>query len=578
MFALKIKGSKSNAQSSQLGGKCAHAASLNRRLSASSRRQRGAFMLEMSLAMIIAAVAAVGSMREMIRVNRMDAANIQADALLTYKAAVDQYMQANYAALQANQPVTVGAVTLAAGDGAGQSLRPTVANLIAMGYLDVGFQNFTLLTDGGAYDNIIERLPIGCLPADCKVSGFAYINQPILARGSVEEDGPLIGQMITRLGGDAASSSVVNPNTLYGGGGTYTRANPLGAQRGVIGVRFGVGASDMSQYLRVQDARDPQFQGNMSVLGDVVIGGDLGVTGRTRLGDTLTVRDGASDCVTIDKAGVVTINCNGRLNATTGVFTSGANSVSIDPATGVVSTVPVQASRVTGTSGLATSSATVFDSTDPNAISVTSGDMFIKDGAGNTMVRFNGGNVVASADVSSQRLVLRTVVGEGTACTVTAAQSDIAALSSGGIAACVGGVWRPAGRYAVMNDTCTAIGAIAMDSATGKGLVCRGGLWIDNALATAKFVLHDTELVWHGKSVPKPSCPGVPGQVSPLIILVPSTDAPPTYNSTTKTLDGVDRYAVDQGGTWDIRIVATGPGATPVMGATAIAHYYCYYP
>lgn len=542
-------------------------------------KQSGAFMLELSLALIITAIAAAGAMRENIRAGRMELANVQADALSTYAAALEKYTAENYANLQSNLPVTVNAVTLAPGSAAGESLRPTVANLQAMNYLPPGFSNFTIMVDGGAFDNIIDRTPAACVATACSLKGLAYINRPIVVPNTVFEDGPALGQMIARLGGVAAVSSSVNPATMTSAGGTLTIANPVATNpAGLIGVRFADGASNTSQFLRVADARDPNFQGNFTLAGNAGLAGTLNVAGATTLNETVTVKNGAMDCVSIDKTGVISITCTGRLNATTGEFTSGGQTVTIDPVTGVVAT-----GRVTGANGLATNSATLFDAADPNSITVNAGDLFIKDGVGATMVRFQGGNVIASgnvsaggsvsatSEVSGSKMSLKGVVAEGSACTVAGA-SDIAALADGGISSCVNGTWRAVQRFSDVNAACAVPGGVAVDRVSGVGLLCRSGFWMSSNELSSRFVLMATFGADNGTVVNKPTCPGPVGVATPLVILVPFSDTP-AY--TAGMLDGTNRSASDNGTFWTVNITTSSGGAA--AGSSVIAHTYCYY-
>lgn len=521
-------------------------------------------MMEISVALILSALAAYSAQRQALRAAELALADVQADALSAYGKALSRYVDDNYGALQSNVAVVVNGVNLPVGSAAGQSLKPTVAQLLAMGYLPNGFSNQSVAVDGAGYDNIIERLPGGCSGAGCQVSGLAYLTAPVTVRGSAVEDSVVIGEIFNRIGGLAATSMTGSAANVVGNGGTYTHVNPLpGNPAGVVAYAFGYGLSSTSQYVRIGDTRDPS------------LAGPLTVSGQIQTSSGIDVMNAGVSCVNIDKTGVITINCTGRLNAATGLFSAaadGSKTVNIDPGFGVAAS-----GRMAAQAGLATASATLFDASDPNTITVKSGDMFIKDGSGGTMLRITNGAVMATSSVSATQLYVRNQVTEGTACAATA-DTQVAALSGGGLASCVGGTWFALQRVGTKDAACSIAGALAVDSATGMGLMCRGHVWASSNELASRFVLMETDSVTNGSVVPKPTCPGTGSGAVPLIILVPVTDAPEQYNVGAGTFDGVDRYAVDLGATWQVKIVSTGPGNAPMTGSTAIAHLYCYYP
>jgi hypothetical protein len=554
--------------------------------SASWRRQAGSLMIEVSLALLISAIAGVGAMREAARAELLRSADIEADSLLMYRTALQNYVDEFYAELQSGLAISKAGVNLASGTAPGQTYQPLVQNLIDMGYLSPGFSNSTILIDGGQFRSTIERLPSGCVSVACNVEGLAYIDRPFYVRGTTETNGPVIGQMLSRIGGFAGTSVDGVPANITGAGAAWSRPNPVaGTPAGVVAARFGFAASALSSFVRIGDTRDPNLAGPLTVAGNTQLNGTLGVAGTSTFGgastfngtttlngaatvnnNTLTVANGGTACVTVAPTGVVTINCTGRLNATTGVFTSGAETVTIDPASGVVAT-----QRVRGSRGLGTNSATLFDAVDPNAITVTAGQMFIR-GSSGTLVTFDNGDVVASRNASSLRMTLRESVSDGAACGPTTGAigtgEEFATLSGGGLAVCRGGRWTALMRVAAHQSPCSVPGANATDSASGEGLICKGGVYSRQSEFLSSFALKSTTSVGDGSILVKPSCAST-GPTAPVAILflMPANEA----STDAAFLRGAD----DLGGSWRVRLQSGDGSSSP---GNAIAMAYCWYP
>lgn len=555
----------------------------------SRSRQRGAFMLEMSLALAISAIAAVGSLRTIVNAGRMQTADIQADVVRTYRHALQTYTEENYIALQAGTPVIKNGITLVAGAALGQIYQPDIPNLIAMGYLPIGFANNVMLVDGAGFRNEIQLQPLGCLPTACNVRGLAYIDQPITVRGSgAETDGTIIGQMLARIGGDAGTSVEGSTAVITAAGGGWTWPNPVpGAPAGVMATRFGYDASALGNFVRLNDLRDPTLQGNLSAVGNLSIGGTstlngaltvnaaTTLNGNTTVNGNSTVVDGAGvTCVNMDRTGVVTISCAGTLNARSGVFTDGLGNTTTINQNGVVAT-----GRVTGTQGLSTASGTVFDATDPNAIVVTGTQMFIR-GSSGTMMALDNGDVVATKNVAGMRMAVSEFVVEGAACAntsgaVAGAVTEFAGLVGGGMATCAAGRWTAVSRAGTAGVACTMSGAYATDQTDGQGLICRNGIYVRTAALLSNFVLASTMSASDGTVLAKPVCPdtgGAPPQ--PLIILVPANEDPSVVAPA--TVSGINRFAVDNGTDWTAHLQRSVDGAS--LPGTMIANMYCWYP
>lgn len=554
------------------------------RLAGARGRQRGAFMLEISLALVITAIASAATIRTQLNANRMQTADIQADVLNIYRNALQTYTDENFYPLMNGTPVTKGAVTLAPGNALGQSMQPDIPNLITMGYLPQGFTNNVILVDGAGFQNRIGLEPVGCVLPACNVRGYAYIDQAIVVRNSGgETDGTMIGQMLARIGGNAGTSVEGSVASITGVGAAWNWPNPVaGAPAGVVAARFGFDSSALSQFVRINDTRDPSLQGNLSALGNLAIGGTSTLAGALTVNNistfngNISVNNAGVPCVNLDKTGVISIACAGLLNAKNGIYTDGVgNTTQINP-TGVVATGVVSANG-----GFTTPGASAFVAADPNAIRVNAGDFFVRGTSGTLLQATALGDVIAGKDliatnnVQGNVLQLNTTVNEGNPC----AGTEVARLAGGGVATCVAGTYRASTRISTEGAVCSNPGTSATDLATSKGLVCKGGVWSQIDAFLSPFRLTASYVVTDNTPVLKPvaanagvaQCPITgPSGMLPLIILVPKDDDL-SYDRSAA------RYTVDGGTFWTVHIQNASDNTSQGASA-AIALVYCFYP
>ena len=186
----------------------------------------------------------------------------------------------------------------------------------------------------------------------------------------------------------------------------------------------------------------------------------------------------------------------------------------------------------------------------------------------------DGQDLVAQGGVSTRRLGLRDLAVPDQACqssvsTAAGSSAEYARTASGGLAVCSQGTWRALASLAATGNACTPNGAIATDTASGTGLLCRLGVWgrVDDLLSS--YVLVSTVLVSHAAIVPKPACgPLGTGTGVPLIYLIPQLES--------SKASAFTRRARDLGGHWEVQLVDYD--GTPLSAqATALAHLYCKY-
>lgn len=456
-------------------------------------------MLEASLALIIAALAAYGTLRASLNQREMESANQDADAMIAYSKALQDYVDEFYGPLQGDSPITKNGVSLMPGDAEGQTRKPSVDNLKSMGYL-AGFSNSIQADDAARFANTIFKSPVGCVGLACNIEGLAYLDRPLHVRGSTEVNGRAIGYMMARIGGNAGTAIEGVAANVIGAGAAWTSPNPLsGAPAGVMATRFGFGSSALSSYVRMNDTRDPNLQGKLTVAGDVKADANFAVTGDSDLTGKLNIV-GATTATTIDATGQIkstaavgasdSVAClRAALQASGEILARAADCVVrfvVQPGTGTVSVNDAAgASRVT--------------------LSGDTGSVNLKTAAGSDIIALDG----TTGRLTAQSLNPKAAGVSGAACS---SEGDIVsdAAPSGTVLVCRGGIWkRPGLEEQSPGGVCVTNGQLAQ-TGTYEALICRNGVWY--ALNDRISPAVPREL-WSGNgpaTVPAPSC-GVNG-------------------------------------------------------------------
>ena len=227
----------------------------------------------------------------------------------------------------------------------------------------------------------------------------------------------MVGAILSKLGVKGGVSLPVSPGTITGYGGSWAVPNPVGGSpAGVPGAYFGTTSGTTSQFVRIQDSRNPDLQGALSVAGNISTPSNL--AGNTINATTTVTAGGAvvgetfknsSNCFQVDASGRVGTNCYAPTDMPSGWA-------------GGVSTGDVYShSNIGAGAGGTVSAAMKSDGT-------------IKGAAGDFMVASNGVIGLNAKGTS------------GAACSSTT--GNVGALTvdtSGTLLSCVSGVWRPVG-------------------------------------------------------------------------------------------------------------------------------------
>lgn len=503
------------------------------------------------LAMAVLGIGAVSYVENTQVLSRIRAGEAEATVLEALRNAANNMISENMSRIQEGLPVTkttgLAPVTVTPVEVGGELVwEPTLTDLRNMGYLPSGWTLTTSNLNGQPYRVRFQRVQAGCVPINCNIEGSVVLMGPIReSAGNV--DAVVTGAILSKLGVDGGVSLNRDPPGTpdFVRGRTWSTPNPLtGHPAGVVGVRVGTASSAFASFVRVGDLRDPDLQGGLTVRGGAV----------TVRNAPINVNNAAgTPCSTMRPDGVIELNCTGRLNAATGVFTTGVN---------------------------------VGDA-DPVNISVTAGDLFIRN-AGGVLVQISAtgdltatGSLNANGHVSGRELQLTGLVNDGDPC---ATPNALTSLRTGGVAICgATGTYRALTQFGQNRGACTSEGGLGVDTNNREALICRGGQW---AVASAMFsgaVLMGSYVVRHGGRVPMPECRDTGAALPEAhIVLTPGNEgihidrvvlrgAAEDYSRSGRTLQN----GYFRGGEWIALL--TDSNRELLEGSTSIAMIYCVY-
>lgn len=496
--------------------------------------QRGYLMLEAALALMLALTAATLGFWSMHRAELASSAMIQADNIVNVAHAAETLVMEHYDAYQAGLPISRNGVTLADGDASGSSRAPTLANLQAMALgLTAGvnaFGSYKTLADA-TYVTSIQRVPAGCEATpngrSCNITGVVCMDRPVQDYGAPagETDGFGIGKMLGKMGGDGGVSLAGSAATITGAGGSWSLPNPFaGTPVGIVCQRFGFGAAGFGNFLRVNDTRDPNFQNNVTVGGNVVVptgsvgtGTGLDATNECRLGEILVSGAFWSRSATCIKRAWVD-GTGGQV----GVADAAGAPRAVLQADGQILSMDAAGLVKAGITYNGTESQVKADTVLTNA--------------GTTGLRANG-------EVFGNQVVINASAAAGGACATNSAMVWGTGSSSLNLLKCVGNVWVATGTLTgTVGGACPVNGQVG-ETSTRESLICVGNVWQTTINRMGKFATAGFYLASNGQSVPKPACGS--GGVASLIEVPQNIDARTLSTNFTFT---------DNGANWVIRI------------------------
>lgn len=540
-----------------------------RRQRLARRRSSGFTLIELMIALAIGAViTTIYQGYQILEAAENAVADGTGEYLLVVRDGLVRYQQENFTALSNGSPVS----------GYADPLAPTIDELKTAKKLPPGLPSTT--AGGKAVRTLLTR--DSCPGASCVVRGIAYVNAAFtVGRTGTATRLDLALQAVQTMKGAGGMSFQDAPGTIRGAAGSAT--NPLGNVAGVVAAFSFMDTSFYNQFVRMNDTRDPNLQGALSVAGAGKFGGTLDVAGLARMANGVDV---TGDATASGRIVARTSGCDRAVVDSTGAIALRAAGCGASPVVGMDATSSqIYARNAAGTATVVTQGSngtvTMRDAAAVSRVVLNggSGSLDVADAGGTTKVRLDG----AAGRMSTSIASITSTAVVNTACIPGFSDGDIVrdADARGTILLCQAGVWRRPGlESATAGSTCPTPGALGQDGA-GAALICRGTTWASLNDRVTRSVLVDRWLVMDGNSVPRPSCAS---GATPSILVTPA-DTGSDYAGTPPRNRFTATVAVS-GSNWIVQLQladATGTRYSSSFTGTpynfqAIAQTYCDFP
>ncbi|UYO92369.1 prepilin [Pollutimonas sp. M17] len=241
-----------------------------------ARAQQGFALLEFIAAALLMTLLAVWGANTLV--NAMNDARAQDGAvwMLSLRKAAQDYLERYVELLAgAEDPQAL------AGHGYADWTVPSLAELKADTLLSPGFPERAAI--GGATLRIVRD---GACPGrDCRVHALVHSNGPLLYRNTERIDAQSVARFLMAARGMGGWVMPAQPLMLRGAAFAFPNPSWPGPAlpAGTVAMAVTTEQLDKADFLRVGDARDPDFQGPASIRGDVLARSDLLVDGYLRL-------------------------------------------------------------------------------------------------------------------------------------------------------------------------------------------------------------------------------------------------------------------------------------------------------
>lgn len=231
------------------------------------RKQAGFALLELAIALALSAMLLIWASNRLVHEVEDSAARSSGVWLAEIKRAIDQMLVGNFdmlAAGSASPPVGQAAYA--------NPLAPTLSELKQQGHLPAGFPEVSTL--GFGVDIRVLRAQ-ACPGAGCRLDALAYSRKPVLGIATNAPGLMQIAEILTSAQGYAGAVTTYAPARLRGA--NFDFPNPFLASGpalapGSVAIWSSLDDVAYQQYLRLKDPRDPQFQGSVSVKGNIAAG------------------------------------------------------------------------------------------------------------------------------------------------------------------------------------------------------------------------------------------------------------------------------------------------------------------
>lgn len=241
-------------------------------------RQQGYALIELAVALLIGSLLAAWGAQALV--NRYRDAQAQAAAvwMAAVHKAVGAYVRRHGPDIQSAESADTLVI-----DGFADWRSPTLAELVEAGLLSPGVAHGTALT--GAARITVWR-DGSCPGAVCAVEALIHGERPLIDPVHRDPDQAMIAQWLLAAEGKGAAVQPADPASMRGAAFAFDSTLPNGDVLPVGTVGMAVTAEHLAlwNYLRVRDPRDPDFQGALSVKGDISGRANASVDGQLVVG------------------------------------------------------------------------------------------------------------------------------------------------------------------------------------------------------------------------------------------------------------------------------------------------------
>lgn len=267
---------------------------------ASMNSQQGFALLELAVVLLVATLAAVFAADRLAQDARDVAAEAHAAWMTSLRSAAQRYVELH------------GLVLAEEGDAArvegfADAFEPTVAELREAGFLSPGFPARGARGLGG---RVLLIRGAGCPTGLCPIEALVHSDGPLARDASGGHDSSMVAHWLGVSMGQGGAVMPGRPHVISGAAFSFPNPPAAGMAALPVGtVAMSVTTEQLANlaYLRVEDRRDPRFQGSASIAGDLSAGAALQVHGHIRIASQARAR---TPC---DMAGAIVREQNGGL-------------------------------------------------------------------------------------------------------------------------------------------------------------------------------------------------------------------------------------------------------------------------
>lgn len=255
-----------------------------------NQKQNGFLLVELIIVTALAAIISAYGAKQIVAELESGKAEASATYATTLKEAVDEFLNLNALALSTGSGIV----------GVNNPLAPTIAELKNTTRLPQGFP----LIDPFKRRLLISIDSSGCPGMGCTLTAYAYSHLPLTTgctayaadgacaavQGNIKY--AVAEEIRQKSHGYGASVSMLNPTRLRGTSCDFPA--PPGSGIGTYGICTTRTAAIYSQFVRIRDDRNPDLQGDLSVVGKIKSG-------------SIAVGSGTNETTTISSNGDLTV-------------------------------------------------------------------------------------------------------------------------------------------------------------------------------------------------------------------------------------------------------------------------------